>query len=91
MNNKKIIFDYSKQSKKFFSKHNDIKNKFKDNIINIVNGTKSNVDIKKLAGNDFYFRMRINKYRVIYMVINQEIVVIKIIKADSRGDVYKKF
>lgn len=45
-------------------------------------------DIKKLKGKKVknIFRLRIGKYRIIY---SQEKEVIKIIKIDTRGDVYK--
>lgn len=32
--------------------------------------------------------MRINSYRVIYKVINNKIILIDVIDADNRGDIY---
>lgn len=34
------------------------------------------------------FRMRINSYRVIYKVENNEIILIDVLDADNRGDIY---
>ena len=87
---KEILFDYSKKSKKFFVKHIDIRDTFELNIISYINEGKQNIDIKNLNGNNFYYRMRIGKYRIIYMIINQEVVIINVINAGSRGDIYKK-
>ena len=46
-------------------------------------------DIKRLAGNNIpvLFRLRLGKYRIIYMYENDN--ELKIIKIDTRGDIYK--
>ena len=46
-------------------------------------------DIERLEGNEVppLFRLRIGKYRVIYIVEQESII--RILKIDSRGDVYK--
>ena len=38
-----------------------------------------------------YLRIAIGSYRIIYQVINGEIIVVSVAYAGSRGDVYKKF
>jgi len=45
-------------------------------------------DVKKLKGNDIppIFRLRVSKYRVLFYMDETDI---KILKVDSRGDVYK--
>lgn len=45
-------------------------------------------DIRKLQGSNFppLYRLRIGKYRIIYNVENDGILIVKI---DTRGDVYK--
>lgn len=45
-------------------------------------------DIKKLQGENYppLYRLRIGKYRIIYNIENEDIVVAKI---DTRGDIYK--
>lgn len=46
-------------------------------------------DIKKLKGNNVppLFRLRVGKYRVVYIIEDNDII--KVIKIDTRGDVYK--
>ncbi|KUO69315.1 MAG: hypothetical protein APF77_16110 [Clostridia bacterium BRH_c25] len=45
-------------------------------------------DIKKLQGEKHppLFRLRVGKYRIIYHVENENIIIVKI---DTRGDIYK--
>jgi mRNA interferase RelE/StbE len=45
-------------------------------------------DIKKLQGEKYppLYRLRVGKYRIIYHVEQDEIIIVKI---DTRGDVYK--
>jgi len=45
------------------------------------------LDIKKLKGSNEY-RLRIGKYRFIYQV-KDDILIVVMEKADSRGDIYK--
>ena len=44
-------------------------------------------DIKKLSNSTFY-RLRINDYRFIYEIIDDELVIL-MIDGDNRGDIYK--
>ncbi|QKF74404.1 toxin-antitoxin system, toxin component, RelE/ParE family [Aliarcobacter faecis] len=44
------------------------------------------LDIKKLANSSFY-RLRINNYRFIYEIIDDELIVL-MIDANNRGDIY---
>lgn len=37
------------------------------------------------------YRMRINNYRVIYVLKNEEIIIISVLAVDSRGQIYNKF
>ena len=45
-------------------------------------------DIKQLKGYDGTYRLRVGEYRILFMWIENEIV-IDVIDADNRGDVYK--
>lgn len=83
-----IIYKYSRQAEKFFQKHKDAESKFKENILKFILGEK--VDIVLLKGNKDLFRIRIGKYRVVFMVINEQIAIINVLRAESRGDVYKR-
>ena len=100
----KIIYYYSFSSEvvKFFKKQPEVFIKFKENIKKMVNGDR-NIDIKIYQGkikkqSEIFrrlrtLRMRIGNFRVIFM-IEEEYDNLKIytfiIKADSRGDIYKK-
>lgn len=86
----KIDFIYRKPAYIFFKKHNEVKEKFKTNIINHFKGQR-NIDIIKLKGYKNLYRMRIGSCRIIYKVVNNEIILIDVIDADNRGDIYKGY
>lgn len=44
--------------------------------------------VKKLKGFEHYYRKRIGSYRIIFSIENDNLI-ITILKVDSRGDVYK--
>ncbi len=46
------------------------------------------VDTKAMVNKKGHFRLRVGKYRFLYTVIDDEIL-IYVYKADSRGDIYK--
>ncbi len=81
----------NKVSNKFFEKHDDILEIFIKNLIAYYENKEENIDIKHLKSYKSVFRMRIKNYRVIYSLENGEIKIIKVLLANSRGDVYKKF
>jgi len=75
---------YSKTfEKKFATYQKKLQVKVFEAINNIPNG-----DIKKMTGNDIppIYRLRISKYRVLFHMNEDEI---KVLKVDSRGDIYK--
>ncbi|QBK26901.1 type II toxin-antitoxin system RelE/ParE family toxin [Ureibacillus thermophilus] len=45
-------------------------------------------DIKKLAGYTNSYRLRVGKYRILYTIMEHEIVIF-VFNVDSRGDIYK--
>ncbi|QFR38812.1 type II toxin-antitoxin system RelE/ParE family toxin [Candidatus Gracilibacteria bacterium 28_42_T64] len=76
---------------KFLEKHKGEKliELFKEKLIILSNNPyKNNLDIKALAGNEDKYRLRIGKYRFLYE-IQEDIITISILSADSRGGVYK--
>ncbi len=46
------------------------------------------VDIKRLKWNDDLYRLRIGKYRFVYKIYNEKLVIV-FVDADSRWDIYK--
>lgn len=88
--NAEISFEYSSQADKFFVKHEKIREKFETNICSLYAGNK-NINIKIIKGiKETFYRMKINDYRVIFRVIDKEIIIIDSILAGNRGDIYKK-
>ena len=77
--------NYSKQARKSLEAY-DYKTsiRIKNAIEKIPLG-----DIKRLIGNKVppLFRLRVGKYRIVYMYENEQ--TIKIIKIDTRGDIFK--
>lgn len=84
-----IEYRYTKQVFKFFIKHQEVENKFKENIKAVLRGD-NNIDIKMLKGMKDIMRMRIQDYRVIYKIENGDIVIIDVVMAGNRGEIYKK-
>ena len=81
---------YHKNVVKFLQKHDK---KIVKKIIGFFDEIKydlnfKNYDVKKLKGFENSYRLKISKYRIIFTVKNDELL-IKVIKSDSRGDIYK--
>lgn len=47
-------------------------------------------DIKKVQGHDGLLRLRVGEYRIIYSVDNGELIVY-VVDAGNRGDIYKRY
>jgi len=83
-----ITFD--KIIKKFISKHKweKIILQFKKAISELkVNPYENNLDIKTMKWSIYSYRLRIWKYRFVYEIINNELVII-FVDADTRWDIY---
>ncbi len=75
---------YSKTFEKKFAKYDrKLQIKIFTAIENLPEG-----DVKRLTGNDIpsIYRIRVSKYRILFHINEEEI---KILKVDSRGDIYK--
>lgn len=84
-----VFIEISKSAIKFFSKHSNIYDKFLENIRNYYHENNENIDIKAMKNYKNLYRMRINKYRIIYKLVNGELIIISVIAVDSRGQIYK--
>lgn len=84
--------EYTAAADRFLAKHEDVRGEFEDAVSAMMSGRNREADVKKIKGSrgDFY-RIRTGSYRVVYTIINGKIVVIKIIAAENRDDVYKKY
>ena len=82
---------FSKDAKKFIEKQDSkTKKRFKKVFEKLaINPYPSNnsLDAKKLKNIEGY-RLRIGKYRFIYIVLEDSLIIV-VNKGDSRGDIYK--
>jgi len=82
---------FSKSVKKFLSK---MDKPFRENCYKCIeiiseNPFENNLDIKPLTNIPNSFRLRLGKFRILYEIDRNQILIF-FFKADSRGDVYKK-
>ena len=81
--------ELNKNVKKFLAKHEDIARIFFQKIKILQNNPSSNnLDIKSLKWKKNHYRLRIWKYRFLYEIIENEIL-IYFYEADTRWDIYK--
>ena len=80
---------FSKQAKKFIEKRDaKTRKQFKNVFLKLAeNPYRDDLDVKKMKNADA-FRLRIGKYRFIYTIDNDKVLIV-VEKGDSRGDVYK--
>ena len=79
-----------KEVRKFLVKHPEIAERYVDKTVVIQNNPHhpEGVDVKPYIGHPWHYRMRIGKYRFLYEVIDDQ-VLIYFYDADSRGDIYR--
>ncbi|MBR1658029.1 MAG: type II toxin-antitoxin system RelE/ParE family toxin [Synergistaceae bacterium] len=82
---------YSKVAEKFFVRHEDIREEFIDSISKLINDDhREQVNFKNLKGKlKGYSRIAIDGYRVIFRMEDGEIIIVSVVMAGSRGDIYK--
>ena len=90
--NREIQFRYTKSTAKFFKLHEDVKAEFVEAFRELLIGEHpESVDYKRLKGKfSRYYRLRLGEYRVVFTYIDGQIVIVEVILAGSRGDIYKK-
>ena len=83
---------YTKAAEKFLRDHEDIREQYEASVKELLVGEHpEKVDVKRIKGKrNYYYRIRIGGYRIVYAVLNGKIVVICTILAGARGDIYKK-
>ncbi len=77
----------SKRAKKFIDK---LPKNEKSRVVSAIEKLPSGEDIKKLKGHDDFFRLRVGNYRIVYTVDNGKLIV-HVVDADNRGDIYKRY
>lgn len=89
-----MVFEikYTKAADKFFNSHEKVRYAYEDSIHELMAGAHpEKVDVKRIKGkHNSYYRIRIGNFRVIYTVINGNVIAVITILAGARGDVYKK-
>ena len=88
---KEYKLEIKKPVRKFFEKHPELKDKIIAILKLISESPDSNMrlfDIKSLSWQENLYRLRVNKYRIIFEKKDKELI-IKALEADSRGDIYK--
>ena len=84
--------DYSHDFLKFLKIHPEVSERVLQSFEIIAQNPyarDNHLDITKLSGVENRYRLRIGKYRYLYEVIDEAILVYAY-KAEGRGDVYKK-
>lgn len=76
-----------KKAKKFIDK---LPANEKQRVVKAIAQLPNGEDIKKLKGHSDLLRLRVGEYRIIYTVDNGELVII-IIDAGNRGEIYNKY
>jgi len=87
--NYELVFE--KNAEKFINKHKIEADKFINAFKDIVNNypeALQKYDIKKLAGMVDIYRLRIGKYRAVYTIKHNQLIIL-VLKIGSRGDIYK--
>ena len=81
----------SKKFQKFFAKRTMKEQSIIEAKLELLRDNPFNhisLDISKMSGCENRFRLRINNYRIVYEVAEQQIT-IYILDAGNRGDIYK--
>lgn len=80
----------SKEVDKFLDKHRDIWKRLDEKMLQIRENPHHPiwVDVKPYTGYPNNYRLRIGKYRFLYEVIDDQVLVY-FYDADSRGDIYR--
>jgi mRNA interferase RelE/StbE len=78
----------NKKVDKFLKNHHIIAENFRIKMLDLAYNRLNNLDIKKLEWKDNCFRLRIWKYRFLYKIIENRILIF-FYDAGSRWDIYK--
>jgi len=82
---------FSRDAASYFSRlDKPTKQRISDTIDQLaINPYDKMLDIKPLVGRGDEYRLRVGKYRVLY-TLDDDIVLIYVVDINSRGDIYKK-
>ena len=80
--------EYKKKAKKFLDEHPKEKTKFDEAFKDIANKDYKSYENKKMVASSEIYRLRLGKYRALFTVINDKLVIL-VLDIDSRGQIYK--
>lgn len=81
----KIII--KKKAKKFIDK---LPKNEQLRVVRAIENLPNGEDIKKLKGHDDLLRLRVGDYRIVYTINHGELIII-VIDAGNRGEIYNKY
>lgn len=76
-----------KKAKKFIDK---LPKNEKARIVAAIEQLPNGIDIKKMKGHDDLMRLRVGEYRIIYTVNDSELIIL-VIDAGNRGEIYNRY
>lgn len=59
-----------------------------EKIVQLAKSPRTNQEVKKLQGEEGLYRLRVGDYRVVYQLIDDELVIL-VVKVKHRKDVYR--
>ena len=83
----KYRIDIRRKAEKFIRK---LSRQDKERVLSAIYRLPEGEDIKKLQGHEGLMRLRVGDYRIIYRMDNGRLIVL-VIDAGSRGDIYKRY
>ncbi len=84
----KLIFD--KEVEKFLRKQDStIRLRIRDGLLELAENPYRATNVKRLSGRNRQFRKRIGEYRIIYEIMDEQLIIL-IIKIASRGSAYQE-
>ncbi len=84
-----MILKYTKNAEKDLAKINKANaKKIKNKLNQYIDNTES-TDVISLKGHSNLYRLRAGDYRVIFELINGEVVIVQILRIRHRSEIYK--
>ena len=80
------IIKIKKAAQKFIRKQDK---PTQERLLTVIYKLPEGTDIKKLSGNNTFYRLSVGDYRILYTV-DEFIQIISVEDVDNRGDIYKR-
>ena len=83
----KLIFD--RNVERFLKKQDkEVRLRIRTALLELAENPYRATQVKRLAGRDRQFRKRVGDYRVIYEIVDQQLVIL-VLKVSGRGSAYQ--